>query len=385
MEEKRIDELLENEMMIDKEEIKNTQKMIVRGMNKKIIYRSLIVVLVVLFTITCVWYGREYYRDQTSFHLSDLEIVVDEYMDREKMDQESVEALNAFVYANAYISLFTPGMIATDTAVQYKARKVTHGVYEIDVQIYDLFEVSAAGASSEDVYSDRINFSGHTIWPEGLENKELFTQSYRGKSHTLGNVQVSKEEAEDMRCEIESLPNTAIVSLDVMLEDGITLDELLDYQRDHTDSRVVYVVTHYGGVSQEEQFSIPSYTFGFSLVQGHTWATLDFDHWEKYPNLILAENWNHTDVNTFWSELPEYTSEQLIEHYLSCMKLLVNNNVAKYYQEDLPVVIEDVEENGVKVLGYRIFASKEDALRLYDDPNVNTIVIKDVKYSKYQK
>lgn len=389
MEEKRIDELLENEMMIDTEEIQNTQKMIVRGMNKKIIQRSLIVSIVVVLLFGCVIIGKQrmddYFREKNSFHLSDYEMVIDEPTYNFKYTPSELEVMNAFVYTNAYLSLFYPGIIANKGEVLYdEPYQIGYGTYEIMADIYDLFEVSAAGSDVElrNSANNRVMISHNNVWLDDWNGKELSLQSYKQQGKSLGKVWISDEQRADMLSEIEQLPNTAIVSLDVMLHEGITLDEVLEYQREHIDSRVVYVVTHYEEDWDEELLNYP---YGFSLVEGMAWAKLNYEVTEKYPNLLLSDTWNHTDVNTFWSELPEYTSEQLIEHYLSCMKLLVNNEAGKYYEKELSLIIDDVEDNGVEVLGYRIFASKADALSLYEDPNVNTIVIKDVKYSKYQK
>ena len=67
------------------------------------------------------------------------------------------------------------------------------------------------------------------------------------------------------------------------------------------------------------------------------------------------------------------------------MKLLVNNDAAKWYEEDLIKIIADVEANGVAVHGFRNYATQEDALELFDEDNVKSIVLMDVKLSKYQK
>ena len=92
-----------------------------------------------------------------------------------------------------------------------------------------------------------------------------------------------------------------------------------------------------------------------------------------------------TNRANFWHRIQNYNEEMLINHYLSCMKLLVNNDVAKWYEEDLIKIIADVEANGVAVHGFRIYVTQEDALELFDEDNVKSIVLMDVKLSKYQK
>jgi len=62
----------------------------------------------------------------------------------------------------------------------------------------------------------------------------------------------------------------------------------------------------------------------------------------------------------------------------------VNNHIA-WCRDDLMKIIADVEENGVQIKGMRIYASQKDALELYDHENVRSIMIQDVKLSKYQK
>ncbi|MBE6114918.1 MAG: hypothetical protein E7191_07565 [Erysipelotrichaceae bacterium] len=389
MEDKRIDELLENEMMIDVEDMKRTEKMIERGMSKRIIRKSLIVSIVVVLVFGCVIIGKQrmdaYFAEKNAFHLSDYEMVVDDPTYGYTFDQRELEVMNAFVYMNTYLSLFYPGIIASKEQPNFnEPYQLDYGSYEIDAYIYDLFEVSAAGSDVElrREAQHRVLISNQNIWLDEWAGKEVSYQSYKQQGRSLGSVWISEEQRNDMLHEIQQLPDTAIVSLDVMLSESVTLDEVLEYQRSHTDSRVVYVVTYYDEDWDEELLNYP---YGFSLVQGMAWAKLSYEVAEKYPNLILSDRYHNTDVNDFWSDLPEYTSEELVEHYLSCMKLLVNNEAGLYYDEELSLIIDDVEENGVEVHGYRIFASKEDALALYEDENVNTIVIKDVKYSKYQK
>ena len=104
-----------------------------------------------------------------------------------------------------------------------------------------------------------------------------------------------------------------------------------------------------------------------------------------YPSLTLSETFSYTNCEKFWNELPNVTAVQLKDHYLSCMKLLVNNDLIGQGTEDFIKIIEDVEENGVQVRGFRVYATQEDALEWFENTNVKSIALMDVKLSKYQK
>jgi len=379
MEEKRLDELLNEEMTMNEEEIKRTEKIINKKMNEKILRRSLIVSLVVvLITVACIAGVRKYQNyleDKNAFHLDELEMTLG-VRGIEGWTQEQIEEMNAFIYAHAYTTLFYPGKVLSKGQNSISGiEKLEPGIYQFSAWMTDLFEISYSYGNDE-IVKIEISESDFVIGEYSyLENGRIFQNALIQNSFF--------EDGIDMHDEIESLPETSIVSLDVMFHEAVSIDELLEYQKNHMDSRVIYAVTHCNNIeSSEENWDRP---YGFNLYEGNTyWAKMSWDTWTNYPSLTLNEDSAFLPSNNLWRTLPDYTSKELENHYLSCMKLLVNNNVT-WCRDDLMKIIADVEENGVQVRGMRIYASLKDALELYDHENVQFIMIQDVKLSKYQK
>lgn len=374
MDEKRLDELLNEEMTMNEEEIKRTEKIINKKMNEKILRRSLIVSLVVVFiTAACVAGVRKYQNyleDKNAFHLDELEMTLG-VRGTEGWTQEQIEEMNAFVYAHAHTTLFYPGMVLSkDDNALSGIEKVAPGIYQFSVRITDLFEVPFSGGYIESV---KVEIRESSL--------EICDYSYFERGRIVQNAQ-NHYSYTDMRNEIESLPETSIVSLDVMFHEALSMDELLEYQKNHLGSRVIYAVTHCSDPESSQEDWIRPY--GFNLYEGNTYsAKMSWDTWTNYPSLTLNED-SMFSIGSLWKSIPDYTSKELEAHYLSCMKLLVNNHIA-WCRDDLMKIIADVEENGVQVRGMRIYASQKDALELYDHENVRSIMLNDVKLSKYEK
>lgn len=392
MEEKRIDELLNEELIISSEEIRKTEKTINHRMNQKILTKSFIVSMIVVLIAGCSIFGIQRYQDfiqeKNAFHLSDLEQVTENIFSYE-FDKQQAEVMNAYAYANAYVTLFYPGWISRKDQVYLskEPEKIHYGIYEIEATLIHLFDMSASGGRNHALSNQKIQIHGSNLYIHEMNLMETMFQNYKNKGNSLEEIRLDDNEVDEMKTEIEKLPETSIVMLDIMFDESMALDEVLKYQQYHEDSRVVYAVTHIN--SWDSQFDgTAEYElgpYGFNLFEGFTSVQVNDDYQEKYPSLTLSETFSYTDYETFWSELPSVTAKQLEEHYLSCMKLLVNNELAGQRHSDLQNVISDIEENGVQVMGVRIYATQTDALEWFENENTKSIALMDVKLSKYQK
>lgn len=389
MEEKKLDELLNEEIVIYDEDKMINSKIINKKMNQRIFRRALITSISVAIITVCLGLGlvkyNDYIEEKNAFHLSDWEMVV-KVLAHPEITEEQLEVMNAYAYINSYVTLFCPGYIVTKYQINpLESTKVAYGSYEIEAELIDLFEVSASSSNTTNVRSEQssIPISWSNIWIEEINQNALIetrNQYYQENHWSLGRNSVSEQDMQLMKEEVIKLPDTSIVLLDITIQEPLTLTDVLEYQKNHLDSRVVYVTTHIS----DEYYVGP---YGFNLMEGSNLIEVNYEYKDIYPYLTLNGSQILSSVNksNFWSRLPEYDEEVLTQHYLSCMKLLVNNGAAKWYEEDLVKIIEDVEENGVAVHGFRIYATKEDALELFEDENVKSIVIQDVKLSKYQK
>ena len=389
MEEKRLDELLNEESDSNIEEMRQLEKTVSKRMNEKITRRSLVVSLAVALVIGLCIFGvqqfHDYRMDKDAFHMDEWENLLRDVSYSEWI-QEKKDELNAYVYATAHTALTYPGMVLSKDNVSFAGiEKLDYSIYQFRGNFVDLFDVSALGKVEKDSETNvQISYSDIVFPFEYAKNETMF-QSYPGVWFSLGDITMNDEQLLMMLEEVQRVPKSSILELDVMLNESITVEQLLEYQRSHEDSRVVYAVTHFSSRSAEvDEFEYGPY--GFNLYEGSTlWVDLSYETKQNYPSLLL-QNYMMPDVSeSFWRFLPDYPAEELINHYVSCMKLLVNNNAASWHHNDYVKILADIEENGVVVRGFRIYATQEDALELFENENVRSVVIQDVKLSKYQK
>jgi len=77
--------------------------------------------------------------------------------------------------------------------------------------------------------------------------------------------------------------------------------------------------------------------------------------------------------------------KDLYEHYKSVVSLLVENDILTEPEKTIAGNLnKELQENPVRILGIRMFCTKEDALRLLEDERIEDMHIEDVKMSRFE-
>lgn len=367
------------------EEIRAFEKKIKRGLNWNIYKRSILVILaaVLLFMLTDRLYHYE--QEKTSWHLADLEQVIDGDNTNNSADD------NAFIYIKAYYDLFAPGYTVEKRTYPTFANRLVYGEYEFSLSVINTFRIDPEGGfgysskdssirmingrivQSEDIAERLIHDSFTAWWSMGSEQYEAF---YR---------------IPDPVAEVEQLSASAYVEMDVELNEKLSVEDVLKLQAEYPDSRILYAVTFKDtGLVQND--SILMNTCGFSMMDNGFNAVISKEAWEKYPN--LAKN-SELGYNMFSGSVSWYESlknesiwkqyaQMYMQHYQSILKLLLNNKVLRFPENTIADnALAEAEENGVSVIGLRLSLTKEDALRFMTDSNVKAFHIADIKMSRF--
>ena len=397
MDEKTIPEMLEETYIIAEEEQKEINRKIHRGIASEVYKRVLIVLGAAALVAACCTAGYRKYRDLKSFHLSDLENV----LDPEVLQDEQPDVLNAQYYLNAYCELFMPGYV-----ISYRsdnAERTDYGTYTFDAELTHVFRtnpetlwsVPLGTASAEGmVIQDGKIIRTDSVYHETVLNDTFWRWWESGLDYAVFYL------PGDVRTELEEMPASALVELDVRLRDPVTVEEVLKMQAMYEDSRIIYCVTYI----DEQPGTRAKEVLGFSMMRG----TADYDNIvvlryrsEDYPELDLPVEclpvnfFSNVYIATLKLEMQmmeqgnaredmPVTAERLEVHYETLLKLLLDNNVLNERETvKAQAALEDLSANGVSVQGMRIICTKEEALEMMDSHLFRDVHINDAKTSRF--
>lgn len=201
-----------------------------------------------------------------------------------------------------------------------------------------------------------------------LENN-LYSNSF---TRGLISEKPSKESNDMIIEELNNLPNSANVEACLSFKEDINLNAIKDF-RDKYELNITYVP-----IKTSEEYS--NYYYGFE--PNGTGIVFEEDTYDnkKYPYLELANVYNES------SNIDEV--EAWITHFKSMLKYMNDNKsfneaIDNYAEYDL--VLNYVEENGVKSFGVVAMTSPETLLKIMNEGFVEKISILDVKVSMFSK
>lgn len=362
MNEKNIEELFDNREIINEEEQKQLKKEIRRGLAKNIYSRLIITLICVSVLIFAVFFIYQKYRESRSFHLDELELIID----GENMTEEDKLSKNAQWYLNSYIELTAPGYY-----VQYSFPNATRTADEVylfgGAYAADRFHTNGEGFTASDHVSLQMDrYSGGIGIAPDLRGYIALSDPFQkwwadpDAYEQLYSIPASEDELTD-------LPSSASVKIDIKFDHPLTTEEMLALGKNYPDSQIVYAVTHVFNIFEN---SDAFHALGFSLIFSDNSCSLNEEAEIKYPCLKIEE---------------QYSAEELNDHYRSVLSLLLNNKVL-WADQMIAVekVYDDILENGISILGVRMICSKHDALLLLDDENIRNAHICDIKMSRFE-
>ena len=395
MNKNKIDDLFQQAEM---DEANDLEHRIQKGIRNNIYRRAIITVLAALVLIGMAMYGTDRIRERNSFHLSDWKYVVsDELIEKTKasygiQNTDAVkEILNAQVYISAYSSIFLPGIVPEfcDPSDSY-ARSEPYGTYQIGGKMIDYFSVNPENEAwfmkAEDNESF-IRIENGRIITDQLENilndgsrvlknrnaYELFSGLKEGDFYSHFRDEDTDNKTHAYVKEIHKLPDSSMICLDIRLKEPTSVFNLIRSAAAYEDSRIVYAVTEYLSKSSEyEECAI-----GFSLIGGN--GPSDFA--EGYESLSMDDTlrrdksyfqqgmFYYNNQASFFGE-PRDTALLFEDRYRTQLKLLIESGMLNDRElHAAKTALEHADNNETEVIGYRIFASKEDALVILEKNN----------------
>ena len=269
--------------------------------------------------------------------------------------------------------------------VEELSKKEGFGSYKMYAQIQDVFEPVSINGQGNTVFKMKQN----RFFVENLGDENHLTR-YIGdfyndsKADEYGSNDYIKEMLslnEERMNEIEKLPESAVIYATISFEQSLSMEDVLafirkypesDFQWIAMDSDVQFMKDTYDGISLSSVFS-------FDLTE---------EAMEKYPYLRL----------NFLSE--DTTGEQLEQCYLSRLQLMYDNpeflkvveQESSFYNSDamrkmkqLENRFEEIEEEGLWVIGLYGQITKADFISMAEQGEMKYAKIKDAKVSVFSK
>ena len=408
MNENKIDELFQTTTISETDDV---DRRIQKGIRNNIYRRTVITVLAALVLIAAVAYGTDRIRERNSFHLSDWKnIVKDELItgtntSYDLNDMDSVkEILNAQAYISVYASIFLPGIIPEfcEPSVSY-VRSVPYGTYQIGGKLVDYFSINPENESYYIKAEDNESFirieNGRIISDQSknilndgsrvlknLNAYEPFTGLEEGDFYSHFRDEDTDNKTQAYVKEIQKLPDSSMICLDIRMKESTSVFNLIRSAAAYEDSRIVYAVTEYLPKSNEyEECAI-----GFSLIGGN--GPTDFE--KGYESLSMDDTlrrdksyfqqgmFYYNNQASFFGE-PRDTALQFEDRYRTQLKLLIESGILNNRElHAAKTALEHATDNKTEVIGYRILASKNDALIILKKNTTLRSHIVDVKISR---
>lgn len=405
----QIDTLFETNEHTENEQI---TKKIQKGIRDNIYKRAVMVVLATLVLIAGGFYARDRIKEAASFHLSDWESVVSDDLITETAETYHMtdpaaakDILNAQAYISAYCSVFLPGIIPEFSEPDQRAADASpYGTYRIGGKLLSYFEVNPENEPVRIHAEDNDSFieirdgrivadqtasilNAGSMVLKNLNTYEPYSGLEEGDFYSHFRKENTDYKTLAYQLEIESLPKSAMISLDIRFAEPTTVYNLLKASVGYQNSRIVYAVTDY--LPKEGDFD--ECAIGFSLIAGNGPAAFKEGYESLKMDDTLRRDKSYFQQGMFYyNNLASFAGEprdgalRMEEMYRTQLELLINNHLLNEREERAArTALQNMEEDGVKVIGYRIFASKEDAITILKKSSTLRSHIVSVRYSRF--
>lgn len=361
MNDEDLKELFEHEDWDDNEFIE-IEKQIRRGINRRIYTRVIAVVLIISIIVSAGYFGTSYGLNLVNYNPEDETGLV--------IPDEGINGFN--MMTGLYLSMYYPGIIYY--GIDYSGQGF--GKYEIDAKIQSAFT---------NLYFDGIPTTTLSINRSSLHIDSSYDHLLSrvvGEYHDESIADIYDYVTDYDLVDIEELPESAIIDVSLSFMNTLSAQDAIEFVKKYDDSTFVWLATSIDD-SNQGAYGIVD---GISLYDGSRYDLSEAVS-NDYPGIYLDH---------------DYTASDVLESYLSRMKLLldhndflnvinsffsnenINDNAARRY-EDLSVRYDDVLENGISCIGVRGYVKKQDLLTMIDSNELYGMYINDVKLSALQR
>ncbi|MBQ8067670.1 MAG: hypothetical protein IJ201_04905 [Solobacterium sp.] len=405
----QIDTLFETNEHTENEQI---TKKIQKGIRNNIYKRAVMVVLAALILIAGGFYVGDRIKEAASFHLSAWESVVSDDLITETAEMYHMpdpaaakDILNAQAYISAYCSVFLPGIIPEFSEPDQRAADASpYGTYRIGGKLLSYFEVNPENEPVRIHAEDNDSFieirdgrivadqtasilnAGSTVL-KNLNTYEPYSGLEEGDFYSHFRKENTDYKTLAYQLEIESLPKSAMISMDIRFAEPTTVYNLLKAAAGYQNSRIVYAVTDY--LPKEGDYD--ECAIGFSLIGGNGpssflegYASLNMDDTLRRDKSYFQQGMFYYNNRASFAGEPKDGALRMEEMYRTQLELLINNHLLNEREERAArTALQNMDADGVTVIGYRIFASKEDAITILKKSSTLRSHIVSVRYSRF--
>jgi len=294
----KMNEILEETVIIDEKEQKKMNKKIQRGIAKTIYSKIIIFFLIISCLIYGGYNGYQNYLETNSFHLEDLEqlVTVKDYFGHSAKEQVVAENVGFYLYA--YCELFFPGYIF-EYYGEEDIQRTDYGKYEIHPRLLNYFHVNTEkhthmlGNLIYDTVTININDGKMSLNNEDkrrIKGNDLFQTWWH-----LGDHYTDRYPIPAVSDELQTFPDSAYIDLDMKFKEPMSLEDVFLFQTEYPESRLAYGVTHQVPYPDEKQ---GFYFIGMSFLYGN-YPFPSQEAMEKYPWLyMMSLNYDESTPQT---------------------------------------------------------------------------------------
>lgn len=351
------DNRIEDIMQLD-DEIVN-QKMsgkIKKGINKTIYSKLIKGLLVVSIVIGGLYFGFEKFVEMDNYNpLSDENIPIIQD------DESNKEVASFHLLMYVYTNLSMPGQMYSNSSISdYE----DHGwaKYTLKAELHNAFDSFKMESNNSfvQVNKSKLNIDGFIRYVDMFVDCEKIDVASQ-YSYVIEN---KKKDIEEIR----KLPDTSYFDVAISLTEKIDMKEFVQTMNTYTNSNFIFATTR----AERDQY------LGFSLFD-HLGYEFEEEFNQQYPNLILlGETLDESVLNNHYASMLRLMNDH--ENFKKLTNTLYDySHVIDYLEE-----YENAKSGNVEILGYRVYASKADLLKMLESDDFDYYHIYDVKYSSFE-
>lgn len=281
------------------------------------------------------------------------------YQPLQSLTKENYGITKLFIDLAAYTELHFPGIHTSEAW----AEPLGFGKYDVEMGQWNVMN------SRFERYSCSID-GKHFVNLTHNFNQYPYANAFRHCVYLFDDMRDNGDAAELE--EIGKLPETAFIKTYVSFKDDLSIDDVLKIRGQFPDSFFGWIAVR---CCEKDVQQVPQ--IGFDPTGTGVIIPEDAVNQEKYPNFELS-----------WLDHP-LDSTALSTHLISLLKYMADNmdflELLNDPRDIYSKSLEYLDKNGIKSYGVMVIGSSKDVLTLRGLPEVESLILDDVKLSRYSK
>ena len=347
-------EIVEGLEAIENSEIeaaKQFNKKMNKSINKKIYKKNIKVILILIVVAIIAYFGSSFVLNIANYNPQ-----------KEVIQLQNGEEISSYHQLMAtYINTFYPGV----DYLSYDSSDKQNGFssYSMFGQFVNRFNQISVGENVVEVKMKYSTITNPEVMPIRIANQFFDVENNPDSV-------APAETKEELIKELKTMPTSAQVDMTLSFQNKMMVEDFIQFKKEFKDTTFIYMTTH-----------IRDSILFLGMSPYMTYRT-DFNKQfnQTYPNLQAIE---------------KETKEAYEQHYISNLQFLLDHKdfirtvIAPRVTSGqlIPLMekeIEKVKKEGLTFYAVRVYASRDDALKLLEKDNVYCATIMDASFSKYE-